>query len=127
MRSTTLTSILTIPAQIISSTREALTPPCRSCLMLQSLLESERSLTRELLGLQGPMPTTSESLPMSNWPKLDLEPPTELTNEFDQLSPEIRNNLIREYQEHLAQYPGPVRINREVEEIIPGQTTIAEG
>lgn len=118
---TTLSSILTIPAQITSSMREALT--CRSCRTLLSLLEQERELTKALLGFQDQAQTTSELPTRSNWPRPE---PVEPLDELDALPPEIRNVLIREYQEHLSTVPHPTQIHPEVEQIVPGQTMILE-
>jgi hypothetical protein len=113
---TTLISTLTTPLRTIFSTEEI---PCASCRMLRSLLDSERQLTRELLGLSQPTPTPSEPLRTSR--SSEPEPQAPLDALAD-LPPHIRDALMREYAEHLSLYPGPTRVHPEVEQIIPGQT-----
>lgn len=109
---TTLFSILTTPVRTIFST-EGL--PCPYCRMLQSSLEEERRLNRELLGLSQTPPTSPQNVIVSSPP-----PENEPVDPLEGLSPEMQEVLMREYAEEMAKYPKNQSVHPEVPQIVPG-------
>ena len=118
---TTLITTLTILALTICSSMvvayKLATRRCETCQMLQEMLAQEKALTRDLLGFQSPTPTMSPPKPSVRSPEPERDP----LADFEGLSPEIQETLLREYREHLANVPRPTTINPAVEQITPGQ------
>jgi hypothetical protein len=86
--------------------------------ILIRILDSERERNRVLLGFPDQTPPSRPLQSSVTWP----EPGSDPLAELEDLSPEIRDTLMREYQEHLSQYPKNIRENPEVPVVIPGQT-----
>jgi len=113
---TTLISTLTTPLRTIFSSTG---PPCPYCRTLLSLLEEERSLNRELLGLQAPIEATSPPTRSVRPSEQEPEAPLDV---MEGLPESAKEALMREYAEFEAQFPRNIHVNPEVEEITPGQT-----
>ena len=113
---TTLISTLTTPLRTIFSSTG---PPCPYCRTLLSLLEEERSLNRELLGLQAPTAPTKWLLKSEKPNVPESDPPLDV---MEGLPESAKEALMREYAEFEAQFPKNIHVNPEVEEITPGQT-----
>ena len=88
--------------------------------MLIRILEQERSVNRDLLGVSPGRTETTPPPPMSaRSPGPESEPEVD---PFEGLPPSITEALMREYAEHTAQYPKNLTIHPDVEQIHPGQT-----
>jgi hypothetical protein len=123
MMLTILISTLVILALTISSTTVVVYKlsirDCRSCRMLQSFLAEEKTMNRELLGLPGDRTPPTSPLRTS----ASLPPPeNDSLSELESLSPDMQAVLLREYQEHLSQYPKNQTVHPDVPQITPGQT-----
>jgi hypothetical protein len=112
---TTLISTLTTPLRTIFSTTA---PPCPYCRTLLSLLESERALNREILGLQPPTAPTSPPTPNVRPSGQESEAPLDV---LEGLPESAKEALMREYEEFTRQSPKNMTVHPEVEEITPGQ------
>jgi hypothetical protein len=117
--STTLFSILTTRLRTIFSTEEI---PCASCRMLLSLLEQEKALNRDLLGLSAP---TAPTLPTQSWPRSDEPGPQEPSDPLEGLPESAKEALTREYAEHLSRFPKNMTVHPQVEQIIPGNPNVS--
>ena len=95
----------------------------RLVLILTRTLDEERSEKRVLLGLSTPQPTMSTNSQSAISPEQEPDP----LKDFEALSPEIQDTLLREYEEAMRMNPKNLTIHPEVEQILPGQTVSLPG